>query len=123
MMAIEECNKLLPPQQDTMPPSFLCSKAKSAKDDGSNAGQDKNNDNSPSEDKDKTSEGDLTDLLDMNMKIGTQLTIKEREKIFIAAELIQKNYLELRKEQADLKLEKVIEVFIEKGTRLNPQVE
>ena len=49
--------------------------------------------------------------------------MKEREKIFIAAELIQKNYLELRKEQADLKLDKVIEVFIEKGTRLSPQIE
>lgn len=59
----------------------------------------------------------------MNMKMGTQLTMKEREKIFIAAELIQKNYLELRKEQADLKLDKVIEVFIEKGTRLSPQIE
>ena len=49
--------------------------------------------------------------------------MKEREKIFIAAELIQKNYLELRKEQVDLKLDKVIEVFLEKGSRLNLQVD
>mmetsp|Transcript_32013 Transcript_32013/g.39729 ORF Transcript_32013/g.39729 Transcript_32013/m.39729 type:complete len:84 (-) Transcript_32013:123-374(-) len=49
-----------------------------------------------SDDKDKANEHDLTDLLDM--KMGSQLTMKEREKIYIAAELIQKNYLELRKE-------------------------
>ena len=48
---------------------------------------------------------------------------KEREKIYIAADLIQKNYLELKKEQPDLKLDKVIDVFIEKGTKLSPQVE
>ena len=32
MMSIEECSKMLPPLQDTMPPSFLTSKLTSKTD-------------------------------------------------------------------------------------------
>ena len=35
----------------------------------------------------------------LEMKMGAELTIKEREKIYFAADLVQKNYLELRKDQ------------------------
>ena len=42
------------------------------------------------------------------------MTIKEREKIYFAADLVQKNYLELRKDQ-NVSLDKLIDVFIEKG--------
>lgn len=51
------------------------------------------------------------------MKICSQLTMKEREKIYFAADLVQKNYLELRKDQhlQNVSLDKLIDAFIEKG--------
>ena len=42
------------------------------------------------------------------------MSAREREKIFVAAELVQKNYLELRSSQ-EVSLEKLIDVFIERG--------
>jgi len=45
-----------------------------------------------------TKSDELSDLANLN--ISNQMTMKEREKIYIAAELVQKNYLELRREQA-----------------------
>ena len=49
--------------------------------------------------------------------------MKEREKIYIAADLVQKNYLELRKQKPDVNLDQMVDVFIEKGQRLNPNIE
>ena len=34
----------------------------------------------------------------LEMKMGAELSMKEREKIYFAADLVQKNYLELRKD-------------------------
>ena len=42
--------------------------------------------------------------------------MKEREKIYFAADLVQKNYLEMRKDQIqNISLDKLIDAFIEKG--------
>ena len=43
--------------------------------------------------------------------------MKEREKIYFAADLVQKNYLELRKDRQlqNVSLDKLIDAFIEKG--------
>ena len=44
--------------------------------------------------------------------------MKERDKIYMAAEFVQKNFIEMRKEREDITLDKVIECFYEKGFRL-----
>lgn len=41
--------------------------------------------------------------------------MKEREKIYIAADLVQKNYLEMRQENADVNLDFMVDVFIDQG--------
>lgn len=47
------------------------------------------------------------------LKEGAELTVREREKIYCTVDMVQKNYLELRKDQrADIDL--LVEQFIEK---------
>ena len=50
------------------------------------------------------------------------MTLKEREKIYSAADLVQKNYLELRKEQ-NVNIDKLIDVFIDKGEKMSTAAE
>ena len=56
------------------------------------------------------------------MKMSPQLTIKEREKIYFAADLVQKHYLELQKD-SDVNLDQMIDIFIMKDQKLNTELD
>ena len=47
------------------------------------------------------------------------MSLKERERVYLTAELVQRNFIELRKEDPDLDLEKLLEVLAEKGYKIS----
>lgn len=65
------------------------------------------------------------DLLDdkkfadtLESKQAKELSMKEREKIYYAVDLVQKNYLELRKDQDDGSIYQLVDSFIESKEQL-----
>ena len=134
MLIVSECLKIIPREPDLvqkyLAEQLAMSQAVGGADGSAATSTDPKKDSSKDEQqkagaseeqKDKTSVHDLNDLLDI--KMDGHLTMKEREKIYIAAELIQKNYFNLHKEYSDLQLDAVIQVFIEKGWKLSEQIQ
>ena len=54
----------------------------------------------------------------LESKQAKELSMKEREKIYYAVDLVQKNYLELRKDQDDGSIYQLVDSFIESKEQL-----